>query len=168
MRALLILHFLFAISVTLAAQSSGYVLKPNQGEALGDSRTIKASPKSGTNNAVMVLDSLAPGFETTFHAHKKADELFYVINGEGRFDVGAESYEVSAGYVLFVPKGEKHNLTVSNKGSMLLLFFFDKPGADDWFRESHKQFFSKSIPMSTQDCNELGKKYGYICIESNK
>ncbi len=165
---LLIVIFAFTLSLVSYAQKSGYVLGPKEGESLGPNRIIKASPKSGSKSGVMVLDSLAPGFETTFHAHKKADEFFYVINGEGIVELDTMKYEIRSGSVIFVPSGTAHKLRVSNKYSLNLIFFFDKPGADEWFREAHEKFFSKSLPITVDECNEIGKKYGYICMDKLK
>jgi len=47
-----------------AAQEGGYVLKADEGERLGPNRIIKASPESGTQGGVMVIDNLEPGFST--------------------------------------------------------------------------------------------------------
>ena len=159
--------FVFNLSQVSFAQKTGYVLGQKEGESLG-SKTIKASPKSGSNGGVMVLDSVPAGFETTFHAHKKADEFFYIINGEGVVELDSMKYEISSGSVIFVPRGKAHNLKVSNNGSMKMIFFFDKPGADEWFREVHEKYFSKSVPLTVDGCNEIGKKYGYICFDKSK
>ena len=164
------LHLIFLLFISFftsstQAQNHGYVLGPNEGEFLGPTRIIKASPKSGSLNAVMVLDSLLPGFKTTFHIHKKQDEFFYVINGSGTAELDSVKYDIGPGTVIFVPRGMVHNLSVSNKGPMNLLFFFDRPGVDEWFREAHEKYFSKSLPMTIEACNQLGVKYGYICID---
>lgn len=155
-------------SINLLGQKTGYVLGPNEGEQLRKGRVIKASPKSGSRNVVLVLDSLPAGFQTNFHAHKRADEFFYIIRGDGYAEIDSTKYKIAAGSIIFVPKGTAHNIKVSESGSMNMLFFFDKPGTDDWFRWVQENFFSKSIPMSIEDCNKFGKKYGYICIENKR
>jgi quercetin dioxygenase-like cupin family protein len=144
---------------------SGYVLKPGEGESLGPTRLIKASPDSGTQGGVVVMDRLEPGFETTFHIHTVADEFFYVVSGTGAAEFDGRRIEIGSGDFIFVPAGSEHNLSVSDDGPMELLFVFDKPGADDWFREAHERFFSQSLPFSIDDCNEIGAKYDYVCLE---
>lgn len=164
---LLMFFFVFTLLQVSYSQTTGYVLGPKEGESLG-SKTIKASPKSGSNGGVLVLDSVPAGFETTFHAHKRADEFFYIISGKGLVELDSTKYEIGSGSVIFVPRGKAHNLKVSNNGSMKMIFFFDKPGADEWFREAHEKFFSKSIYMSVDECNRIGKKYGYTCFDKAK
>ena len=86
MKRIILIVLLTLVNISLAADEArkGYVLKPGEGEALGPSRLIKASPQSGTQGGVIVLDQLRPGFQTTFHIHTNADEFFYVVGGEGR------------------------------------------------------------------------------------
>jgi mannose-6-phosphate isomerase-like protein (cupin superfamily) len=147
------------------SQVEAYVLNPREGEALGPGRLIKASPHTGSRNVVLVIDSARAGFETTFHAHRKTDEFFYIIEGEGTVDLDTQRHVIGPGSVIFIPGSMAHNVKVSDTGPMRMLFFFDKPGTDEWFREAHEKFFSRGLPMSTEDCNRIGKKYGYVCLD---
>jgi mannose-6-phosphate isomerase-like protein (cupin superfamily) len=151
------------------SQSRGYVLKPGEGEMLGPDRLIKASPRTGTQGGVMVLDHAYAGFSTgpDYHRHENADEFFYIISGTGTSVIDDEEYEIGPGDVIFIPHGVNHIMSVSEDGPMELLFFFDRPGADDWFRRAHEQYFSQGIPFTLEDCNELGADLGYVCQERN-
>jgi mannose-6-phosphate isomerase-like protein (cupin superfamily) len=142
----------------------GYVLKPGEGEALGPARLIKASPRSGTQGGVVVLDQLPAGFTTDFHIHKTSDEFFYVISGTGTAAIGHKETPLGPGDFIFVAAAGVHKMSVSGDGPMELLFIFDKPGADNFFREAHAKYFSKSLPFSLEDCNEIGRKYEYVCL----
>lgn len=148
-----------------ATAQEGYVLKLGEGERLGPNRLIKASPESGTQGGVVVFDRLDPGFETTFHIHTTADEFFYVISGSGAAEFGGDKIEIGEGDFIFVSAGTQHNLSVSDDGPMELLFVLDRPGADGWFREAHERFFSQGIPLTVEDCNEMGEKYDYVCVD---
>ncbi len=141
----------------------GYVLKPGEGEKLGPVRIIKASPKSGTQGGVMVLDELPPGFTTGIHVHTEADEFFYVISGRGTATLGEEDEAIGPGDVVFVPAGSDHAMSVDADNSMELLFFMDKPGIEGFFREAHAKYFSKSKPLTLEACNAIGRKYAYVC-----
>ncbi len=141
----------------------GYVLKPGEGEKLGPVRIIKASPKSGTQGGVMVLDELPPGFTTGIHVHTIADEFFYIISGRGTATIGEEDIAIGPGDVVFVPAGGDHAMSVDADNSMKLLFFLDKPGIEGFFREAHEKYFSKSKPLTLEACNDIGRKYAYVC-----
>ncbi len=146
------------------ADKQGYVLKPGEGEKLGLNRIIKASPESGTQGGVMVLDHLPPGFTTGPHIHLNADEFFHVISGTGAATMGRETVAIGPGDVVFVPAGGEHEMSVGEEQEMELLYFLDKPGLDGFFRELHEQFISKSKSVSVADCNAIGAKYQMVCI----
>ncbi len=167
MKRIILIVLLTLVNISLAADEArkGYVLKPGEGEALGPSRLIKASPQSGTQGGVIVLDQLRPGFQTTFHIHTNADEFFYVVGGEGRAEFEGQKIAIGPGDVIFIPAGTEHNMSVSEEGAMELLFFLYRPGIDGWFREVHEKFFSKSLPLTVEACNEIGEQYSYICVE---
>mgnify|MGYP005847286221 CR=1 FL=1 len=144
--------------------TQGYVLKAGEGEALGPTRLIKASPRSGTQGGIVVLDQLPPGFTTGFHAHTNADEFFYVIAGTGTASIGEEDIPIGAGDFVFVPTGGTHKMSVAETGPMELLYFLDEPGLDDFFRAAHALYFSQFKTMTLEECNAIGEKYGMVCI----
>ena len=139
----------------------GYVLKQGQGEKLGR-KIIKASPQSGTQGGVMVLDAVPPGFYTGLHIHHIADEFFYVLSGRGTATLGDEHLQFEAGDVIFSPAGETHEIKVDIEGPMELLYFMDKPGADGFFREVHAR--TSSDRMTLAECNKIGAKYEITCV----
>ncbi len=151
-------------AVQTNAKARGYVLKADEGEALGSTRLIKASPRSGTQGGIVVLDQLPPGFATGFHAHRNADEFFYVISGTGTASIDEENVSIGPGDFIFVPVDGKHKMSVADAGPMELIIFLDKPGLDGFFREAHALYFSQSKPMSLEECNTIGEKYDHVCI----
>jgi mannose-6-phosphate isomerase-like protein (cupin superfamily) len=71
---------------------------------------------------------LQPGQEQTAHAHAGSDKVYFVLDGVGRFRIGAEERAVGNGYVVFAPAGESH--AVRNPGPAtltLLVFMAPKP-----------------------------------------
>jgi len=153
-----------AASAQDAGESAGYVLAPGEGESLGPGRIIMASPRTGTQGGVLMFSSIPAGFKTSFHIHQIADEFFYIISGNGAAEFGGESHSIGPGYFIFVPAGGEHKLSVTDNEPMEVLSFFDQPGFDDWFREAHERFFSKSLPLTLEDCNEIGAKYNHVCV----
>ncbi|MCL4534719.1 MAG: cupin domain-containing protein [Bacteroidetes bacterium] len=49
-----------------------------------------------------------PGLSLPLHAHEDGDEYIYLFEGEGRFLVGEEDFEVKQGQLVKVPKGVMH------------------------------------------------------------
>jgi mannose-6-phosphate isomerase-like protein (cupin superfamily) len=55
------------------------------------------------------------------HAHPNADEVFYVIGGEGIARVATGQQKLYAGMFLFVPRGLSHELTPSGRNPLILM-----------------------------------------------
>lgn len=169
MKALVALLCAVLAVTTLAVDSRhhGYVLRPGEGEGLGPTRLIKASPTTGTKGGVVVLDMLPAAFTTgpDFHRHDNADEFFYIISGSGSLEYSGTIHDVRKGDFVFVPAKTNHVLSVSASAPMEVLEFFDQPGMAEWFRRAHDQYFSKGKELTLEACNELGLKHAMTCVQ---
>ena len=132
---------------------NGYVLKPGEGEEACCGALIKASPRSGTQGGVMILQPLPADFSTGIHYHSEADEYFYVLSGNGTATIAGQEHEISPGDFMFVPAGEDHRL-MTQSDPMEILEFLDKPGLDDEFRADLGDSFT------LEELNEVANRYG--------
>lgn len=62
--------------------------------------------------------------EDTQSTHS-ADEIYYVIEGEGLTRIGGKNYEVSKDKIVFVPANTEHRFH-GNKGDLIVLYVFAK------------------------------------------
>ena len=72
---------------------------------------------------VMVgLNCLEPGQSQHLHAHEGADKFYFVLEGSGKFTVGDEQTEASAGTLVVAPSGVAHGVsnTASKRLSLLV------------------------------------------------
>src|SRR6185295_19759658 len=46
--------------------------------------------------------------DAKLHYHQRTDEIYYVIDGQGRMQLDDEEIELSPGVVVYVPRGVKH------------------------------------------------------------
>jgi uncharacterized cupin superfamily protein len=66
-----------------------------------------------------------------FHAHHVADELFFILSGEGEYRYGGETYPVKAGDVVAAPAGgPAHQLINSGSAELRYLGISTNGGAD--------------------------------------
>jgi quercetin dioxygenase-like cupin family protein len=76
---------------------------------------------SDTNGELAIFEqtSLSPGKGTPLHIHFAQDEIFYVIEGAYKFQVGGEKYDLTTGDSIFLPRQIAHAWTqVSERGKM--------------------------------------------------
>jgi len=69
--------------------------------------------------AIFQQTSLSQGKGTPLHIHHTQDEIFYVIEGSYKFQVGNDKYDLTTGDSIFLPRKIAHAWTqVSEKGKM--------------------------------------------------
>ena len=69
------------------------------------------------------LYGLEPGQAQKSHVHDDADKVYYVLEGEGLFEVGKESRVLGVGTAVRAAAGEPHGVTNAGKGRLSLLVF---------------------------------------------
>lgn len=63
----------------------------------------------------------ANGEEPPDHTHATEDEMFYVLEGALTFRCGGQSFEVTQGGFIFLPRGIEHGYTIDNDAPVRLL-----------------------------------------------
>jgi quercetin dioxygenase-like cupin family protein len=81
--------------------------------------TIKAGELNPGRGAAFIEYSTRKGEEPPNHTHPTEDEIFYVLKGELTFFCGGESFDVSEGGFIYLPRGIEHGYTIQS---------------DDWVR----------------------------------
>ena len=77
--------------------------------------TTLACGDQGTATLIQLNEPLAQ------HAHADADEFLYVVAGEGSASVDGRREKLSAGVLLFVPRGTPHAVAVGGRKPIVLL-----------------------------------------------
>ncbi|WP_052343572.1 cupin domain-containing protein [Bacillus massiliigorillae] len=67
------------------------------------------SDKTGSEHKVFGHTIFGPGGGAhELHVHPNAEEILYVIKGQGIAISGDEEFEIGPGDLIFVPKGDRH------------------------------------------------------------
>lgn len=84
---------------------------------------VKISGKDTEGDlAIFEQTSLSQGKGTPLHIHHAQDEIFYVIDGSYKFQVGDDKYDLTVGDSIFLPRQVAHAWTqVSEKGKMTVI-----------------------------------------------
>ena len=74
---------------------------------------------TGGGLAIFEQTSISQSKGTPLHIHHSQDEIFYVLEGSYKFQVGDKKYDLSTGDSIFLPRKVAHAWTkVSEKGKM--------------------------------------------------
>ncbi len=87
---------------------------------------------TGANATEISLTSLAPGAELPFfHTHKKNEETYIILSGEGDFQVDDSSFPISSGSVVRVAPNGKRSMRNTSDQPMLHVVVQAKAGSLD-------------------------------------
>src|SRR5213080_2215546 len=79
-------------------------------------RELCGLPTGGTGNQSLAEATLEPGQATQRHYHREAEEIYFVLEGEGELDLEGERARLSAGDAVPIRPGAWHQLRNVGKG----------------------------------------------------
>jgi quercetin dioxygenase-like cupin family protein len=80
-----------------------------------------------TERAQLDLYCVAPGQAQRPHTHGDQDKIYYVLEGRGRFTVGAETQTLEAGDATVARAGVEHGLLNEGAAPLLVLVVVTPP-----------------------------------------
>lgn len=83
-------------------------------------RELLAHRNSCIRNQSLAEARVLPGVTTERHFHPQTEEIYYILEGEGRMVVDGEARMVGPGDAIAIPPGAHHQIT--NTGSKTLRF----------------------------------------------
>lgn len=73
-------------------------------------RSILDSTNAPVTNQSLAEASLPPGSATERHYHKRAEEIYFILEGEGTMEIDGEEQTVSPGDGILIPPGAWHTI----------------------------------------------------------
>ena len=80
-----------------------------------------------TPRAQLDLYCLEPGQSQKVHSHDDQDKVYVVLEGRGRFTLGAEEHTLQPGEALVAAAGAPHGVSNDSGARLLLLVFVSPP-----------------------------------------
>ena len=119
------------VSRKFARQENGFKISAGEGRIHGhiklkgvNSNILDVKISGNDTNgdlAIFEQTSLSQGKGTPLHIHNTQDEVFYIIEGSYKFQVGDDKYDLKTGDSIFLPRKVAHAWTqVSKKGKMIV------------------------------------------------
>jgi mannose-6-phosphate isomerase-like protein (cupin superfamily) len=96
-------------------QAEAYITKDGS-----EIRELLAHRNSCIRNQGLAEARLAPGASTTAHFHRRTEEIYYILRGQGQMTIGGESCQVGPGDAIAIPASQVHQIT--NTGDETLVF----------------------------------------------
>ena len=94
-----------------------YIDKGGQALWFLNTRVRIVVPASAGQDQISILQHWAPfGDSPPLHIHETEDEVFRVLDGQFRFRVGDQEYELKSGETLLAPKNIPHTYCIESAG----------------------------------------------------
>ncbi len=138
--------------MSLPQTSGGYVLGPDEGEALwfnNDLLTLKATGEQ-TGGAFLLVEELARrGKLTPLHTHPVEAETFYILEGEALFHLDGDEQSLGAGSFVSVPPGVPHAYVVTSETARALCLITPGDGPmEAFFRDAGEPAAERVLPAA--------------------
>jgi mannose-6-phosphate isomerase-like protein (cupin superfamily) len=77
-------------------------------------------------NSCIVKQSLAEarlpaGAVTTPHYHPRTEEIYYILEGTGRMQIGSDTRDIGPGDAIAIPPGAAHTIANTGRGTLKFL-----------------------------------------------
>ena len=76
-------------------------------------RSILDCANAPVRNQSLAEASIPAGSSTDRHYHKKSEEFYFLLKGEGTMEIDGESRPVAPGDAILIPPGAWHQITAS-------------------------------------------------------
>lgn len=73
-------------------------------------RELLAHRNSSIRNQSLAEATLPPGGSTMRHYHPRAEEIYYILTGQGQLEIAGETAEVGPGDAIAIPPGAAHQI----------------------------------------------------------
>jgi mannose-6-phosphate isomerase-like protein (cupin superfamily) len=84
-------------------------------------RELLAYRNSSIVNQSLAEATVPPHGSTDEHYHAKTEEIYFILEGEGRMRIETETQEVRVGDAIAIPPGKKHKLWNTGSAPLRLL-----------------------------------------------
>lgn len=144
-----------------ATKKSGFVVKEQEGEILpwqpgGNVQIIKIAPEESAALGVATSRFKGAKARISVHAHDDDDEAFFVHRGSGTFILGDRRIPISAGDIVFIPKGEWHGFENGAADSLLVWAI-----SSSKYLELHRMLFSGNPAPPPSEGEAIMRRYGF-------
>ena len=90
---------------------------------------------TGSEHISCGVVQLEPGKGHERHNHPNAEEMLYVVRGEGEQEIADETRSITAGDMLYIPEGVYHGTINTGWEPLVLIAVYAPPGPEDILRD---------------------------------
>lgn len=141
--------------------------------AMGSLFEHLAGPEQTAGSLGVALVTQPPGIATPVHRHHHEAEALFLLDGEITYLAGEETYELAAGWFMYLPRGVPHAFRIRGEQPARflaltvpggLLHLYDEVGVPAAARRIPQAGEGRSMSEEISRWNETGPRYGLEVI----
>lgn len=109
------------------SQSSPYFVPSVIAQARFSAEKMSKCTLAEGSSLSLGLNCFEPGQAHATHAHANADKAYFVVQGQGVFDVAGEEQRLGEGSLIFAPAGIPHGVKNEGPGPLVLFVTIAPP-----------------------------------------
>ncbi len=144
--------------------SKGELIRAGEGKTypIGDHPiTVKVRADDTENKYEIIEYAVRPGFNSSFHVHQRAEEVFYLLEGELEFKLNEQTVRGRAGDLVRVPRGVSHGFTNPTKVKTKVLEVRTGGGYGQMLEEL-TQAFPSGTPIDPERLDMIMRRYDSV------
>jgi len=121
-----------------------------------------------SDDKISVIEHWMPWGETPpLHVHHREDEVFHLLEGEMRFQIGQREVHASAGQTLVAPKGIPHSFRVESVAGAHCLTITRGDDFETMLRQTSRVADRAELPAATAPSPEIIDALTRCCAENH-
>ncbi len=144
--------------------SKGGLIRAGEGKSypIGDMPiTVKVRADDTENRYEIIEYAVRPGFNASFHVHQRAEEVFYLLEGELEFKLKEQTVRARAGDLVRVPRGIAHGFSNPTQVRAKVLEVRTGGGYGKMLEEL-TQAFPSGTPLDRERLDMIMRRYDSI------
>ncbi|MGL4634992.1 MAG: cupin domain-containing protein [Beijerinckiaceae bacterium] len=112
-----------------------------------DSIAVVRLAHEASDDGLSAIENRLPhGYATPLHVHVSEDEVFHVLRGRIRFEVGGKTILARAGAIMNAPKGVPHRFIVESEEGADVLIITARGDFERFVREVSTPWIGEALP----------------------
>ncbi|MGW9685269.1 cupin domain-containing protein [Flagellimonas sp. 2504JD1-5] len=126
---------------------------------MGDYQNMKLVGNDTNGQFTLIEQNNEPGFGIPPHIHENEDEVFHVLSGQLEMTIGDKITTLSAGDIMFCPRGIPHSFKVIGEEKARVMLSVFPSGIENMFEEL------AALPSGPPDFKRVTKICGKYKIQ---
>jgi len=128
--------------------------------------TIRVASTTGSDGMCCIEHWMPYGESPPLHVHRNEDEMFHIISGTLRFEIGGRTSFAHAGDTVLAPMGISHSFRVESVDGAHVLTITSGSDFETMLKAASRPALVEDLPTEAQPDAETIARLGALCAQN--